>query len=101
MKRAKTVAWFDAALATMFALLGIWLIHMADKAAEFAVREYGRNVDSGAVLAMIAIAYCAPLAIAFALASWSLFSNWRIRWFAHWIAVVLAVVPLIFDGVWF
>ncbi len=94
------LAWIDGALATGFAILGAWLSYVSHQAAQAAVREHGYNVDSGAIEAMAAIVYCAPVAFAFALASISLFLSWRIRWFAHWCAVLLTVSPIIFECLW-
>jgi hypothetical protein len=100
MDLTRAVAWMDAGLATLFGMAGIWLLRMADRAAEAAVQQYGRNVDSGAVESVIAIIYCAPCALGFSLASMALLFRWRIRWLAHWMAVGGVVIPVVLEVFW-
>ena len=93
----RRVAWIDAGIAGIFALAFFWTMHAAKEAAADAVRRYGHNVDSGAIANAAAVIYFAPVALTFALASCALFCHWRIRWFAHWLAVAAAVLPPVFS----
>lgn len=58
-----------------------------------AARRHGMNVDSGAIEYAVALVCIAPAAMLFALASCSSFRMWRIRWFAHWLAVACLLLP--------
>ncbi|MEC5388316.1 hypothetical protein VVD49_21465 [Uliginosibacterium sp. H3] len=90
---AKTVGWIDASVSVLFAGLFAWAIYAANEAAADAVRHYGYNVDSGALVYIGAVIYLAPVACAFALASFSCFLRWRIKRFLHWLAVLGAIAP--------
>lgn len=90
---AKTVGWIDACVALLFAGLFAWAIHAANAAAEDAVRLYGHNTDSGALVYFGAVIYLAPVAVAFAVSSLSNFLRWRIKRVLHWIAVLGAIAP--------
>ena len=98
MTMQRKTLWFDSAMAVLFALTAAWLIYAANKAAEDAIRRYGHNVDSGALLGFAANVYFLPLAVVFAFAALSLRRGWRIQWVAHWFAVVGAVAPLLIPG---
>ena len=89
-------AWIDAAVALLFAFLCAWSIYVANAAAAEAVRLYGRNVDSGAMLYAAAVIYMAPAALGFGLASLSMFLAFRFRWVVQGLAVALAAVPVLF-----
>ena len=89
-------AWIDAAVALLFALLFARSIYAANAAAAEAVRLYGRNVDSGALLYAAAVVYMAPAAFGFGLASLSMFLTFRFRWVVHGLPVALAAGPALF-----
>jgi hypothetical protein len=101
MTRARLAAWIDAGCSTLFVLLGLWGIHAANEAAADAVRRYGHNVDSGAIVYFAVVVYVAPVAVLLALASCALFLQWSIRWYAHWIAVACAMAPVLFGALQF
>jgi hypothetical protein len=77
------------------------LLWLSNEAAADAVRRYGHNVDSGALEFVAAVLYLAPVALLFSSAAITLWRGWRIRWYAHWFAVAVAVVPLLIPGVAF
>jgi hypothetical protein len=101
MTASRKVAWVDIALALLYAGVFAWLLHASHKAAADAVRRYGHNVDSGALEYVAAVLYFAPVALLFASAAVCLCRGWPIRWYAHWVAVAGAVVPLFIPGVAF
>ena len=95
--RSKVAFAVDAICASAFVALGGWLLYASNSAAAAAaaaVRDYGRNVDSGAIESMVAGLYCAPVAVAFGVAAAALYGDWRIKWYLHWLAVLIAVVPV-------
>ncbi|GAB3091391.1 hypothetical protein GCM10027159_05110 [Lysobacter terrae] len=79
----------------LFAVGVFWARHAATAAAEEAVREYGRNVDSGVLLSIIARWYFAPAAIIFAIASIAMFRAWRFRPAFHFVAWAWAALPFL------
>ena len=80
--------------ALAFVALAGWLLYASNSAVAAAVRDYGRNVDSGAIESMVAGMYCTPVAVAFGVAAAALYRDWRIKWYLHWLAVIFAVVPV-------
>jgi hypothetical protein len=101
MSASHKVAFLDGGLALICAALCGWLVRVSNEAAAEAIRRYGHNVDSGALEWIAAVVYCAPVALLFSLAAVSLWRGWRIRWYAHWVAVAGAVVPLLVPGIAF
>ena len=99
MTPSRMVAWIDTALAFVFTGVFAWLLHASHEAAADAVRRYGHNVDSGALAAIAAVIYFAPVALLFGSAAVCLWRGSRIRWYVHWLAVAGAVVPLCISGV--
>jgi hypothetical protein len=84
----------DITCASAFVALAGWLFYASSSAAAAAIRDYGHNVDSGAVESLVAAIYCAPVAVAFGVATAALYRGWRIKWYLHWLAVLFAVVPV-------
>ena len=101
MTPSRKVAWVDIIVAFLYAALLAWLVHASHEAAADAVRRYGQNVDSGALEFIAAVFYVAPVALLFGLAAVCLWYGWRVRWYAHWVAVAAAVVPLFIPGMAF
>ncbi len=99
MSASHRVAFVDGGLALICAVLCGWLVHVSNEAAADAVRRYGHNVDSGAMEWIGAVVFCAPVALLFSLAAVSLWRGWRIRWYAHWFAVAVAVIPFLLLGI--
>jgi hypothetical protein len=91
---SQTAFRIDAGFSLFLALLAAGLIYLSFGAAEESVRKYGRNVDSGALEWTIAVLYCLPVALLFALAAVSFWRRWRIARYVHWFAVVCAVGPI-------
>ena len=89
------------AAAVLAAALFAWCLSTARAAVEEAVRTYGYNIDSGALLWVAAIYYFLPVALLFALAAVFLHRHWRFQWIVHWIVVTLAIAPLLIPGVLF
>lgn len=92
--RSKIAFAVDIICASAFVALTGWLCYASRSAATAATRDYGHNVDSGAVESIVAGIYCAPVAVAFGVAAEALYRDWRIKWYLHWLAVLIAVVPV-------
>lgn len=96
----RALAWINAAVTTILLGFGVWLIHVANEAAAAAVRTYGYNVDSGALLYYFAIYYCAPTAALLAIVALFMQRRWRGRWPLQAFAVlwvVGSVLSLVFE----
>jgi hypothetical protein len=89
------VATVEAVCALLSGALTIWLILSSIRAAQWAERTYGHNVDSGALEWGVAIFVLAPLTLALALASWSLWRRWRARWWLQGGVVLVCVAALL------
>ena len=97
--RNRSLTKFDGAVAVFFGVLCGWAIHESYAAAQDAIRRYGHNVDSGALVGALAILYLGPVALLFGLAAAAMWRNWRLRWALHWFAVACAGLPLVYVGV--
>ena len=93
---SRSAFWFDCIVATLLASLSSWSIYAANEAAADAVRMYGYNVDSGALVYALGVFYFAPVAVIFGIAALSFSQDWRIKWYVHWLAVVCAIGPILF-----
>ena len=82
----RKLAWVNAAAAVLFVSCGIWFVHLADEMAAAAVREYGQNVDSGAIICLLVICFVAPNALLTALSALMMFRRWPGRWFVQALA---------------
>ena len=89
----------DLGIAILFVVLSAWSIHVADAAAAEAVRNYGYNIDSGALAWVTAFFYLAPTALLFGVAALCIWREWRIKWVVHWSAVTCALAPILAIGV--
>jgi len=89
----------DGTMAVLFGALCAWAIYESYAAAQEAIREYGRNVDSGALVGAVGILYLAPVALLFGVAAVSMWRSWRFGWALHWFAVACAGLPLVYVGV--
>lgn len=90
MRKIATINWV-LALGCWIALG--WCFHAGHKAAGEAVRTYGHNVDSGALIILLGIVYLVPASILLALAGAAFWKSWRIKWFVEVIAVAWLVIP--------
>lgn len=80
----KARTWhFDWALALLLAAGGAWQIWVANEQAAAAVREYGYNVDSGALNYAFAVAFLLPVAALFGVAAVVGARGWRLARFVH------------------
>ncbi len=95
-KRSKYALAVDTISAAVYVALTVWLFYRSKMAAAAAIRDYGHNVDSGAIESVVA-GLCALVAVAFGVAAAALYRDWRIKWYLHWVAVLLAVVPVVVD----
>ena len=77
---SRGVALANALLAVLFASAEAWFIYIAYAAAAEAVRVYGTNVDSGAILWLFGVYLLTPAVIVFAMAGVSFWWRWRTRW---------------------
>ena len=93
-KRSKIAFAVDTLCASTLVVLAGWLFHASKSAAAAAIRDYGHNVDSGAIESMVAGIYCAPVAVAFGVAAAAFYCDWRIKWYLHWLAVLSALLPV-------
>jgi hypothetical protein len=92
-------AVIDTICASAYVALAGWLFYASKLAAATATREYGHNVDSGAIESIAAGDYCVPAAVAFSAAAIALYRDWRIKWYLHWLALSIAVVPAVLVGI--
>ena len=91
-------AWhFDAAVSALFWATCAWMLWLSKQNAEAAVREYGYNVDSGALEASVAVAYLFPVAVLFGAAAFAGARKWRLGLYVRWLAIVVAVCPIAYD----
>jgi|GEM_PF-4290523 len=94
----ETQAWrWLAGLNWVLAALAVaaiaWCFRIAHQDAEDAVRTYGHNVDSGAYVILFAVIYLVPLAALFAVAGFSFWRSWKVRWYVEGaVALLLAAV---------
>lgn len=94
----KVRTWhFDAALAALFAAACAWMLWVSKEQAVAAVREYGYNVDSGALQFAAAVVFLLPVAALFSTAAIAGARGWRVSRYMHWFAVVAAVCPIAYE----
>jgi len=94
----KVRTWhFDAALAGIFAAASLWLFWVAKAQAASAVREYGYNVDSGAIPYAVALVFFMPVAVLFVAAAVVGSRGWRFGRSLHWLAIAAAVCPIAYE----
>lgn len=98
---SRHLVWVDGAVSLVYAALFVWAIYTANEAAADAVRRYGHNVDSGALVFMAAVLYFAPVSLLFGLAALSWARGWRVQRYVHWFAIICAIGPLFLPGVAF
>lgn len=82
--------------AALFAAGFFWSRYAARAAAEDAIREYGRNVDSGAYIAVFGTLYFLPAAFIFALTAIAMLRAWRFRPAFHLVAWAWVALPFLF-----
>lgn len=99
LKHKLTPAWIDGFFSAAFAALVALSFREARLAAEEAVRLYGRNVDSGAYLIVVAVLYFGPAAVLFGLASVALVRGWKHGRTLHCLAWLWVVFPFIWAAV--
>jgi hypothetical protein len=86
----QVVAAIEAGFAALCAAVTAVLVTSSFRAARWAERTYGHNVDSGAIEWMMAILFFAPAAVLLAVAALSLWRRWRIRlWLQGLVAACL------------
>jgi hypothetical protein len=96
----KVRTWhFDALLFALFATASAWMFRVSREQAAGAVRQYGYNVDSGALEYAAAVVYLLPLAVLFGAAAVAGAREWRLGRYLHWLAVVAAVCPIAYDAI--
>jgi hypothetical protein len=94
----KVRTWrFDAALAGFFAAACLWMFWVAKEQAASAVRQYGYNVDSGALQYAVAIVFLMPVTVLFGAAAIAGSRGWRLGRYVHWLAVIAAVCPIAYE----
>jgi len=76
----RKLAWANTVVAILLTLFGAWSLHLANEMAAAAEREYGRNVDSGAIIYFLVSCFVAPNAVLTALCAVMMFRRWRGRW---------------------
>jgi hypothetical protein len=86
----RILAFVNGLLALLVAMAVAWSIRSAQLAAEEAIRTYGYNVDSGAILWFFAY-LIAPAAITFGIAAVGFWYRLRIRWVLQLAAVAWVV----------
>lgn len=64
-----------------------------------AVRQYGHNVDSGALEYAAVVVFLLPVAALFGAAAIAGARDWRLGRYVHWIAVVAAVFPIAYGAI--
>ena len=80
-------AWINWTLALLFLAAFGWCLYISQRAAEYAVRTYGHNIDSGAIEFLIGIFFFLPAALLFTLAGTSFWRGWRVRWILQAVAI--------------
>jgi hypothetical protein len=97
----RALAWTYALAAILMTAAGLWLMHLAYEAAAEVVRLDGKNIDSGAILSVIALFYFFPNAVLWALAALSMWKRWdpRERWVVLGIAAFFTIVPVLWASV--
>jgi hypothetical protein len=94
----KARTWhFDAALSALFVAACAWMFWASKQQAAAAVRQYGYNVDSGALQYAVAIVFLMPVAVLFGAAAFAGAREWRLGRYVHWIAVFAAVGPIAYE----
>ncbi len=97
-RQMKVRTWhFDAALAGLFAAACLWMFWVAKEQAASAVRQYGYNVDSGALQYAVAIVFLMPITVLFGAAAIAGSRGWRLGRYVHWLAVAAAVCPIAYE----
>jgi hypothetical protein len=91
-----TLALLNVVTSALMASATVWLLFASEQAAAEATREYGQNVDSGAVERVVASIYCAPAAVLFGASAVMFWRRWRFRRLVQAAALVWAVgLPLL------
>ena len=89
---------FDAALSALFAMASAWMFWVSREQAAGAVRQYGYNVDSGALQYAVAIAFLVPVTVLFSAAAIAGSREWRLGRYMHWLAVAAAICPIAYEA---
>lgn len=90
---------FDTLLCMLFATAGAWMLWVSREQAAGAVRQYGYNVDSGALEYAAVVVFLLPLAVLFGVAAVAGARDWRLGRYVHWVAVVASVCPIAYGAI--
>jgi hypothetical protein len=90
---------FDPLLCALFATASAWMFWVSRGHAAGAVRQYGYNVDSGALEYAAVVVFLLPLAVLFGVAAVAGARNWRLGRYVHWLAVLAAVCPIAYGAI--
>jgi hypothetical protein len=87
----------DAGLAGLFAAACLWMFWSAREQAQAAVRQYGHNVDSGAIQYAVAVVFLLPVTALFGAAAIAGLRGWRVGRYVHWLAIAAAACPIAYE----
>jgi hypothetical protein len=90
---------FDALLCALFATASAWMLWVARVQAAGAVRQYGFNVDSGALEYAAVVVFLLTSAVLFGAAAFAGAREWRLGRYVHWLAVVAAICPIAYGAI--
>ena len=89
----------DTLLCVLFAIASAWMFWVSREHAAGAGRQYGYNVDSGALEYAAVVVFLLPLAILFGVAAVAGARDWRLGRYVHWLALVATVCPIAYGAI--
>jgi hypothetical protein len=94
--RERWLVWLNLLFAGLASAGFLSCYYVAHRAAEEAVRRYGHNVDSGALVALVGWFFFLPAALLSALAAIAFWRGWWLRWLIEAAALAWCFLPVIF-----
>ena len=96
MSSGRIIGVIDLCVSAALALFIPMIFARADQVVADAVEQYGKNVDSGALLQPFAMLFVLPAAILFAIAGVGMLLKWRFRKPLQWLAMLWLAFPMPF-----